>query len=297
MHKSGFVCIVGRPNVGKSSLMNNILGQKISIISKTAQTTRNSIKGIYSCESSQIIFVDTPGIHKPQNDLGEFMNKQSYDSLKDCDCILWIVDASEEFGGGDSYMLHVFEGIKTPVILVFNKMDLVDENSESFNENKNKFIEGYNFKGVNYISAINGNNVNTLIKNIEDNLEEGPCYYDENQVTDSIERFIVSELIREKIFLLARQEVPHSVAVEIEAMKEDEDDPSITNVFATIVCDRDSQKKILIGAGASMIKNIKKLAKRDIQVLLGTKVYLELWIKVDKDWRNKQSSLKRLGYK
>ena len=294
MHKSGFVAIIGRPNVGKSSLMNNIIGNHLSIISSTSQTTRNSIKGIYNDDESQIVFIDTPGIHKPKNSLGEFMNKQSLNSLNDADCILWIVDASMEFGSGDQFVLHILEDIKTPVILIFNKMDLVDKDGIEFKDNENKFISAYSFNKIEYISCLNKQNIDVLIKDLKEILPEGPAYYDKDLISDSIERFIISEIIREKIIYLTKEEVPHSVAVEIEEMKENEEN---VEIYACIVCERESQKKILVGKAASMIKKIKQYSKRDIQKLLGCPVYLELFVKVDNDWRNNKASLSRLGYK
>ena len=293
MYKSGFVSIIGRPNVGKSTLLNQILGQKISIISSTAQTTRNSIKGIYTSDKSQIVFIDTPGIHKPKNTLGEFMNKESINSLRDADLVLWLTDSSEEFGSGDEYVLNILNSINVPVILVFNKMDLID-NIDKFKENSDKFTNGYKFKTVVNISALNKENIDKLIDAIEEALPEGPKYYDENQITDSIERFIVAELIREKIFYLTKDEVPHSIAVEIEEMRELEDS---TEVYACIICERDSQKKILIGKNGEMIKKIKQYSKKDIKKLLGCSIYLELFVKVDKDWRNNKTTLAQLGYK
>ncbi|MBO7078913.1 MAG: GTPase Era [Bacilli bacterium] len=293
MYKSGFVSIIGRPNVGKSTLLNQILGQKISIISSTAQTTRNSIKGIYTSDKSQIVFIDTPGIHKPKNTLGEFMNKESINSLRDADLVLWLTDSSEEFGSGDEYVLNILNSINVPVILVFNKMDLID-NIDQFKENSDKFTNGYKFKNVVNISALNKENIDKLIDAIEEALPEGPKYYDENQITDSIERFIVAELIREKIFYRTKDEVPHSIAVEIEEMREQEDS---TEVYACIICERDSQKKILIGKNGEMIKKIKQYSKKDIKKLLGCSIYLELFVKVDKDWRNNKTTLSRLGYK
>ena len=293
MYKSGFVAIIGRPNVGKSTLLNQILGQKISIISSTAQTTRNSIKGIYTTSSSQIIFIDTPGIHKPKNILGEYMNKESIKSLSDVDAVLWLVDANEEFGSGDEYVINILKDIKVPVIIAFNKIDLI-KNQDSFFANQKKFVNAYKFRHIINISALNKENIDTLIDAICDVLEEGPKYYDENQITDSIERFIVAELIREKIFYLTKDEVPHSIAVEIEEMKENDDN---TEIYACIICERDSQKKILIGKNGEMIKKIKQYSKKDIKKLLGCSIYLELFVKVDKDWRNNITSLSRLGYK
>lgn len=293
MYKSGFVAIIGRPNVGKSTLLNQILGQKISIISSTAQTTRNSIKGIYTSDLAQIIFIDTPGIHKPKNSLGEYMNKETATSLKDADLVLWLVDANEEFGSGDEYVLNILKESKTEVIIAFNKIDLIKDKIK-FEENKNKFIKDYQFGSILEISALNKDNIDTLINEIINHLSEGPKYYDEDQITDSIERFIVSELIREKIFYLTKDEVPHSIAVEIEEMRENEEN---TEIYACIICERDSQKKILIGKNGEMIKKIKQYSKKDIKRLLGCSIYLELFVKVDKDWRNNKTTLSRLGYK
>ncbi len=295
MYKSGFVTLLGRPNVGKSTFLNHVLGTHLSIISPTAQTTRNSIKGIYTSEKEQIVFIDTPGIHKPKNGLGEFMNKQSLNSLKESDAVVWVVDATAEFGGGDQYLIHILSEVETPIILVFNKMDLIEPSKEEeFKENERKFLEAFKFDSVNYISSLTGDNVALLIDNISNVLPEGPKYYDENQITDSVERFISSELIREKIFLLTKEEIPHSVAVGIDQMQYENE---IMNIYATIYVDRDSQKKIIIGAKGSMIKQIGTLARKDIQMLLGCKVYLELFVKVDKGWRDNKSSLSRLGYK
>ena len=293
MYKSGFVAIIGRPNVGKSTLLNQILGQKISIISSTAQTTRNSIKGIYTSDLAQIIFIDTPGIHKPKNSLGEYMNKETATSLKDADLVLWLVDANEEFGSGDEYVLNILKEAKTEVIIAFNKIDLIKDKIK-FEENKNKFVKDYQFGSILEISALNKDNIDTLINEIINQLSEGPKYYDEDQITDSIERFIVSELIREKIFYLTKDEVPHSIAVEIEEMRENEEN---TEIYACIICERDSQKKILIGKNGDMIKKIKQYSKKDIKRLLGCSIYLELFVKVDKDWRNNKVTLSRLGYK
>jgi len=296
MFKSGFVAIIGRPNVGKSTFLNACLGQKISIISPKAQTTRNAIKGIYTDEEAQIVFIDTPGIHKPKNELGVFMNKQSVSSLNDADMVLWIVDATEEFGGGDSYVLHLLENIKAPIFLVFNKIDLIDESKKEFFEfNKNKFLEGNNFASVLEMSALNKTNVDVLLQTIKDHLEEGPMYYPKDAITDEPERFIVAEIIREKIFLLTKEEVPHSIAVDIDQMRKDEE--GLMNIYATIYVDRKSQKKIIIGAGGKMIKDIGTLARKDIVMLLGEKIYLELWVKVEEGWRDKHASLGRLGYK
>ena len=293
MYKSGFVAIIGRPNVGKSTLLNQILGQKISIISSTSQTTRNAIKGIYTTDDMQIVFVDTPGIHKAKNSLGEFMNKQSFDSIKEVDCIIWLIDASEAYGSGDEYLKNLIKDYNLPVIVAFNKMDLIKDKA-SFEENKNLFLNDLQYEKVEYISSSNNQNIDLLLNDLKDVLEEGPQYYDEDQVTDVYERFIISEIIREKIFYLTKEEVPHSVAVEIEEMKELDD---LVEIYACIVCEKESQKKILIGEKASMIKNIKKFSKMDIKKLMQKQIYLEIFVKVEKDWRNNKTSLNRLGYK
>ena len=293
MFKSGFVAIIGRPNVGKSTLLNQILGQKISIISSTSQTTRNAIKGIYTTDDAQIVFVDTPGIHKAKNSLGDFMNKQSFDSLKEVDCVIWLIDASEEYGSGDEYLKNLIKDYDLPLIVVFNKMDLITDNNK-FEENKNLFLNDLNYEKVEYISSTNNQNIDLLLNDLKEILDEGPQYYDADQVTDVYERFIISEIIREKIFYLTKEEVPHSVAVEIEEIKELDDK---VEVYACIVCEKESQKKILIGEKAAMIKNIKKFSKIDIKKLMQKPIYLEIFVKVDKDWRNNKTSLSRLGYK
>ena len=293
MYKSGFVAIIGRPNVGKSTLLNEIIGEKLSIISSTAQTTRNTIKGIYTTSDAQIVFLDTPGLHKPKNELGAFMNKESINSLKEVDAIIWIVDVNEEFGKGDEYVASLLKDIDVPLILCFNKIDLIEDESKA-KLNEDSFKNACESKKVSFISAKSKTGIENLIEDIISLLDEGPKYYDDDQITDSIERFIVSELIREKIFYLTKDEIPHSVAVEIEDMVEKEDG---VEIYACIVCERESQKKILVGSGASMIKKIKQYSKRDIKKLLNTNVYLEIFVKVDKDWRNNKTSLSRLGYK
>ena len=296
MFKSGFITILGRPNVGKSTFLNTCLGQKISIISPKAQTTRNAIKGIYTDDEAQMVFIDTPGIHKPKNELGEFMNKQAYSSLNDSDLVLWIVDSSEEYGSGDMYIKHILENNKSPLVIVFNKYDLIDKsNYNDFEDNKNKFLNELNYVSFIEISALNNTNVNKLLDIIKDNLDEGPMYYPKDAITDEPERFIISEIIREKIFLLTKEEIPHSVAVDIDEMKKDEN--GLMNIFATIYVERKSQKKIIIGENGSMIKNIGTLARKEINLLIGEKTYLELWVKVEEGWRTKRRTLSMLGYK
>lgn len=297
MFKSGFVSIIGRPNVGKSTFLNSCLGQKISIISPKAQTTRNAIKGIYTDEEAQIVFIDTPGIHKPKNELGEFMNKQALSSLNDSDLVLWIVDSTEEYGSGDMYIKHILEDVKVPLIIAFNKIDKII-NAKSidalFNENKNKFLDNLNYSSSIDISSLNGTNVDKLIDVIKQNLDEGPMYYPKDAITDEPVRFIASEIIREKIFLLTKEEIPHSVAVIIDDMRAID---GLMNIFATIYVERKSQKKIIIGEAGSMIKKIGTLARKEINLLIGEKTYLELWVKVEEGWRTKRRTLSMLGYK
>lgn len=293
--KSGFVAIVGRPNVGKSTLLNHILNQKVSIISPKPQTTRNQVRGIYTTDTEQIIFIDTPGIHKPKHQLGEYMNKESLSTFRDVELILWIVDATEDFGGGDEYLIKQFKDIETPIFLVVNKIDIV-KNKQKLMENIIKYTESFEFTEVYYISALKGENTDKLLDAIKNYLEDGPMYYPADQVSDYPEQFIISELIREKVLYLTREEVPHSIAVVVDQMMQDEENPNLMNIHATIYVERQSQKKIIIGNRGEMIKNIGSLARKEIVMLLGQKIFLELWVKIEPDWRNKINQLRRMGY-
>ena len=298
--KSGFVSIIGRPNVGKSTLVNQLVHNKVSIISPKAQTTRNKIQGILTTENEQIIFIDTPGIHKAKNKLGEFMNKESFSSLSDCDCVLLLVDANEEFGRGDEYVIDVLKKLvanerESKVFLVFNKIDIIKD-KKALMERVIKYNEIYKFAKVFYISALNGDNLDILLDAIIDYLPNGPMYYPLDQISDHPETFIISEIIREKVLKLTQEEVPHSVSCYVESMKHNDKNPDLIDIMATIVVERTSQKKIIIGKGGSMIKEIGTLARKDIVMLLGNKVYLELFVKVIEDWRNSQYQLKSLGY-
>ena len=293
--KSGFVGLIGRPNVGKSTLLNTILGKKISIISPRAQTTRDAISGVYTTDNEQIIFVDTPGIHKPKHELGKYMNEISLSTLDSVDMLLYIIDGNEEFGRGDEFVIGMLEKCETPCMLVINKIDLVKDKNH-FMENVNKFTSAYKFEEVIYISAFNGENINSLLDVIISKLEVGPMFYPKDQISDHPENFIIAEIIREKVLLLTKEEVPHSVAVFIENKQKDEDNPLLTNINAVIVVERPSQKKIIIGSGGKMIKEIGTEARKDLVMVLGTKVYLELFVKVIEDWRNRPSELKKLGY-
>ncbi len=293
MFKSGFIAIIGRPNVGKSTFMNYVLGQKVSIISQKPQTTRNAIQGIYTTNESQMIFIDTPGIHKPIHELSNYMNKTSMQTLKEVDLILWMIDGNSSFGTGDQFIINLLQKISTPIYLVVNKIDLIT-NDKKFKENIDKFTENKSFNNIYYISSTLGTKINELLKDIELNLPEGPMYYPKDQITDHPESFIISELIREKVLLLTKEEVPHSIAVVVDEMKYDEN--NLMNIRATIFVERKSQKKIIIGTKGKMIKEIGTLARKDIVMLLGEKIYLDLWVKVEEDWRDKKSVMQRLGY-
>ena len=291
--KSGFVAIVGRPNVGKSTFMNYVLGQKIAIMSDKAQTTRNKIQGVCTKDNAQIVFLDTPGIHKPKHELGEFMVKSAYSALKEVDAVLFMVNVSEKRGPGDVFIIEKLKGIKTPIFLVLNKIDLVTP--EVLLERVESYKDALDFAGVFPISVLQGNNVNELMEALIEALPEGPQYYPADQITDHPEYFVVSELIREKILQLTQEEIPHSVAVTVDKMQKDEFDK--VHVYANIIVERKSQKGIIIGKGGRLLKEIGTRARRDIQQLLGNKVYLELWVKVEKDWRKRKSNLQEYGYK
>lgn len=291
--KSGFVAIVGRPNVGKSTFMNYVLGQKIAIMSDKAQTTRNKIQGVYTKDNAQIVFLDTPGIHKPKHELGEFMVKSAYSALKEVDAVLFMVNVSEKRGPGDDFIIEKLKGIKRPIFLVLNKIDLVTP--EVLLERVESYKDALDFAGVFPISVLQGNNVNELMEALIEALPEGPQYYPADQITDHPEYFVVSELIREKILQLTQEEIPHSVAVTVDKMQKDEFDK--VHVYANIIVERKSQKGIIIGKGGRLLKEIGTRARRDIQQLLGNKVYLELWVKVEKDWRKRKSNLQEYGYK
>ncbi|WP_042345846.1 GTPase Era [Bacillus massiliigorillae] len=291
--KSGFISIIGRPNVGKSTFLNRVIGQKIAIMSDKPQTTRNKVQGVLTGNDSQMIFIDTPGIHKPKHKLGDFMVKSAINALREVDVILFMVNAVEGFGRGDEFIIEKLQDVKTPVFLVVNKIDEV--HPDELLPLIDKYKEKLNFQAIVPISALEGNNVDTLLTTIKKQLPEGPQYYPADQVTDHPERFIISELIREKVLHLTREEVPHSIAVVIDSIKKKEG-KEIVEVMATIIVERSSQKGIVIGKQGSMMKEIGQRARKDIELLLGSKVYLELWVKVQKDWRNKMSVLKDYGF-
>lgn len=291
--KSGFVAIVGRPNVGKSTFMNYVLGQKIAIMSDKAQTTRNKIQGVYTNQDCQIVFLDTPGIHKPKHELGNFMVESAYSALKEVDTVLFMVNAAEKRGPGDDFIIEKLKKIKTPVFLVLNKIDLISP--DELLDRVESYQETIPFSGIIPISVLQGNNVQELMTTLTNHLPEGPQYYPSDQITDHPEYFVVSELIREKILHLTKEEIPHSVAVTVDKMQKDEFDK--VHVYANIIVERPTQKGIIIGKGGKLLKEIGVRARKDIEQLLGNKVYLELWVKVEKDWRKKKSHLQDFGYR
>lgn len=291
--KSGFVAIVGRPNVGKSTFMNYVLGQKIAIMSDKAQTTRNKIQGVYTNQDCQIVFLDTPGIHKPKHELGNFMVESAYSALKEVDAVLFMVNAAEKRGPGDDFIIEKLKNIKTPVFLVLNKIDLISP--DELLDRVESYQETIPFAGIIPISVLQGNNVQELMTTLTNHLPEGPQYYPSDQITDHPEYFVVSELIREKILHLTKEEIPHSVAVTVDKMQKDEFDK--VHVYANIIVERPTQKGIIIGKGGKLLKEIGVRARKDIEQLLGNKVYLELWVKVEKDWRKKKSHLQDFGYR
>ena len=299
--KSGFVTLIGRPNVGKSTLMNNLIGQKIAITSSKPQTTRNRIQTVYTDEVGQIIFLDTPGIHKAQNKLGEYMDSVAERTLSEVDVVLWLVEPTTFIGKGEQHIAKLVETTKTPVILVVNKIDTVEKGELLPVIDKYKDI--VNFKACIPVSAVTGENKEDLLKTVFDLLPEGPMYYDEDVVTDQAERQITAELIREQTLRRLKDEVPHGVAVMVESMKEEKDTSvrhshkNIMNIEATIFCERDSHKGIIIGKKGAMLKEIGTNARHQISDLLGMKVNLNLWVKVKKDWRNSDSLMKNFGYK
>jgi len=293
-HYSGFAAIVGRPNVGKSTLTNGLIGEKIAIMSDRPQTTRNKIMCILNTDNAQIMFLDTPGIHKPHHKLGEYMVRTAESTLKEVDVILFVIDVSEKRGAGENYILELLQKVKTPVILVANKIDKLQDKSKLFNI-INEYTALYNFAAVVPVSALEDKEFPGLVEEITKHLPEGPDYFPDDMITDQPERVIAAEMIREKVLLSTRDEVPHSIAVEVDEFKVRENED--VYIRATIFVERDSQKGIVIGAKGSLLKKIGQQARRDIEDLLGCKVFLELWVKVKADWRNKDKALKQFGYK
>ncbi len=304
--KSGFVTLIGRPNVGKSTLMNHLIGQKIAITSGKPQTTRNKIQTVFTDERGQIIFLDTPGIHKAKNKLGQYMVSVAERTLKEVDVVLWLVEPSTFIGAGERHIAQQLSTIKTPVLLVINKIDTVNKNEIL------TFINAYkdilNFAEIIPVSALKGENTEELMKIIFNYLPYGPQYYDEDTITDQPERQIVAELVREKALRYLDEEIPHGIAVSIDQMSERsnrKDDANsldesvstgIMDIHATIICERDSHKGMIIGKGGAMLKKIGTSARREIENLLDCQVNLQLWVKVKKDWRDSNLLLKNYGY-
>ena len=289
--KSGFVSIIGRPNVGKSTLLNKILNKKVSIVSEKAQTTRNNIKGIYHGDDVQIVFVDTPGVHKPHVKLGEEMDKMAFSSLEEIDALILVVDASKKYGKGDDYLLEKIE-VNVPLFIIINKID--QATIVEVNELKKIYIEKYPKAVIIESVATEGFNVDTLLEEIIKVLPEGPAYYEEETYTDQDEIFQIKEIIREKALRILRDEVPHSIAVYMDHIEWDETPIAIK---ASIIVEKESQKGIVIGKGGQKIKQIGSLARKDIESLLHKHVFLELFVKVREDWRNEENYLKEFGYK
>jgi len=296
--RSGFIGIIGRPNVGKSTLLNRILGEKIAITSAKPQTTRNRITGIYTDMAAdegrgvQMVFLDTPGIHKPKNKLGSAINETAVNTYKGVDVILLLADGSKEMSRGDHYLLEMLKESDTPKLLAINKMDLMKP--EDYLKLYNSYMETGLFDDVYGDSALKGTGVPELLDRLKEYMPEGPMFFPEDMVTSDPERFLVSEIIREKLLTYLDQEVPHGVFVEIESFKEEED---LTSISAVIYCEKKSHKSIIIGKGGRKLKGIGKSARMEIQELLGTKVYLELWVKVKENWRDSDRMIRNLGYK
>jgi GTP-binding protein Era len=293
--RSGFVTLLGRPNVGKSTLMNYFIGEKISIVSNKPQTTRNKIRSILTGEGYQIVFIDTPGIHAPTTRLGSFMVKSANSALNEADAVIYMVEPREKIHEGDSAIIKGLAGVKRPVFLAVNKVDTVGKPGLL------KIIEQYNslynFKDIVPLSALTGENVQALLKRIQEILPEGPMYFPEDQITDQPERQIAAEIIREKALMYLQDEIPHGLAVDITAMKPRSEDPeSIVDVGATIFCEKDSHKAIIIGKNGAMLKKIGTTARREIQLLLGSPIFLDIWVKVKKNWRDNEFLLKNFGY-
>ena len=290
--KSGFVSIIGRPNVGKSTLMNYIIGQKIAITSNKPQTTRNRIQTVYTTDDAQIVFLDTPGLHNAKNKLGEFMVHAAKSTFGEADVVLYLVEASKFIGNMDKDIIEILKTVSQPIILVINKVDLVKK--EELFEIIETFSKQVEVSEVVPLSAKTGSNVDSLLECIKKYLPEGPFYYDPDTLTDQTEREIVGEIIREKALRLLNEEVPHGIAVDIESM---EFKSKIVNIEATIYCERDSHKGIVIGKGGAMLKNIGTKARMDIEEMLEKKVNLKLWVKVRKDWRDNDRLVSNFGYK
>ena len=293
-YKSGFVAIIGRPNVGKSTLMNHLIGQKIAITSNKAQTTRNRIQTVYTDEEAQIVFLDTPGINRAKNKLGEYMMNVAHGTLSEVDVVMWIVEPTTFIGAGERHIIDVLQKVKTPIVLVINKTDTVEENAVF--EAINSYKDVCDFEALVPVSALKGKNTNELIRVLKKVLPHGPQFYDEDTITDQPERQIVAELVREQALRQLDKEIPHGIAVVIDRMKE-RPDGSVIDIDATIICERDSHKGIIIGKQGAMLKSIGSKSRVSMEKLLDTKVNLKLWVKVKKDWRDSDTLLRNYGYR
>lgn len=293
MFKSGFVTIIGEPNVGKSTFLNQVLKQKVAIVSSKPQTTRNVFSGIYNDDDSQIVFIDTPGIHQAKTKLGEYMSSAALSTVKTVDLVLFMINAYDDVLDYNLKIMEKLQGIKTPVFLIINKLDTITD-YERLNQALEVYKGALEFAGVFGISALKGDNVNLLLLDIKSHLQEGPKYYPDGEISDRPETFLIQEFIREKILEFTHEEVPHSVMVYIESLK---NKSKIIEIMATIVVERKSQKGIIIGKNGTMLKRIGSNARKDIEALLGVKVYLELFCKVEENWRNSEYYLKTYGYR
>jgi GTP-binding protein Era len=291
--KSGFVSIIGRPNVGKSTLLNCLVGEKVAIMTNKPQTTRNTIRAVYHGEDAQIVFLDTPGIHKPKHKLGEYMVKAAQNTFNEVDVVLFLVDESMDIGPGDQYILDMLEGTKTPVFIVVNKLDLITPDKFKVLYDKYKAFD--QVTDVIGVSALKKANIRGLVDSIIDHLEEGPAFFPDDMLTDQPERAIAAEIIREKLLMYLEDEIPHGVAVVIDTFKERKDKP-LVEIQATIICEKKSHKGIIIGKEGRKLKGIGKASREDIEALLGTKVFLELWVKIKEGWRDDVGQLKNYGY-
>ena len=290
--KSGFISIVGRPNVGKSTLLNGILGEKISIISNKPQTTRNSIQGIYNEDDYQMVFIDTPGIHKPNTTLGKYLNKQAFFSLEDVSVVLYLVDITAPLGTGDMFVINRFKELNRPVILVLNKIDKISK--DVILAKIEEYMKVFEFTEVIPMSALKQKDVKHLIETVKKYMNDTVKYYEDGQITNMSREFIITEFVREKVFVLTKEEVPHAVACSLEKMEEKRDS---VNIYVDIIVDRENLKKIIVGHNGSMIKEIGTQARTDIETFLGKKVYLNLFVKTIKDWRDKENCLADFGLK
>ncbi len=291
--KSGFVAVVGRPNVGKSTLINHIIKQKVSIVSDKAQTTRNRILCVHTDEECQIVFLDTPGIHKPKHKLGQFMDEAAYQSLKDIDAVLFLVSGNEKKGPGDQFVLDKLKDVGVPVFLLINKIDLM--NKEDILHKMGEYSKLYNFDQIIPVSALKGDNVEALMGELKKVLQEGPKYFPDDMITDQPERLLAAEIVREKLFQCTRDEVPHAIAVSVDEMATRQN--HTVYIRMTVYVERDSQKRIVIGKNGTVLKDVGRLARQEIENLLGSPVFLDIWVKVKRDWRNKTGALSELGYR